>query len=90
MVTGILSHEVENFDSWFQGFSGDTVNREAAGIRIKGVYRNMDNANMVTIVSEADTAEHYTLMFGNEAFQETMKKAGVKGQPEVRLTSQVA
>jgi hypothetical protein len=90
MVTGILTHEVENFDSWLAGFSGDSTGRDAAGIRIKGVYRSVDNPSMVTIVSEADTAEHYSRMMSNPQFQETMKNAGVKGRPDLKMTTQVA
>ena len=90
MVTGILTHDVENFDSWYEGFNGDAANREAGGIRIKGVYRGLENPNRVTIVSESDSPENYSRMFNNPAFQERIKSLGVQGKPELSMTTQVA
>jgi len=90
MVTGILTHEVENFDTWLQGFNSDADTRNAAGVRIKGVYQGIDNANTVTIITEADSAEDYDRMFSHPAFMERLKAAGVTGEPDLKMTAQVA
>lgn len=89
MITGILTHEVEDFDAWLDGFNHDAPNRAAAGIRIKGVYQCIDNLNTVTIVSEADSAEDYDRMFSHPAFQERMKNSGVTGKPDLKMTTKV-
>ena len=90
MITGILTHEVENFDTWLQGFNSDATFRTVAGVRIKGVYQGIDNSNIVTIISEADSAEHYDRMFSQPGFVERMKSAGVTGKPDLKMTAQVA
>jgi hypothetical protein len=89
MITGILTHEVENFDTWLQGFNSDATIRVAAGVRIKGVYQGIDNANTVTIISEADSEEHYDRMFSHPAFVDRMRAAGVTGEPDLKMTAQV-
>ena len=57
MVTIIITHEVQDFNNWKQGFEAAAENRAQAGVTIKNVYRDADHANKVTVTSEmADAA----------------------------------
>lgn len=81
MVHNIFQHEVDNFDTWHEGFKKGESNRQKHGIRIHGVYRGHDNPHHVTVHSEADSHEAYDRMMADPEFQEGMKGAGVKGKP---------
>ncbi|MES2733904.1 MAG: hypothetical protein V4714_19305 [Bacteroidota bacterium] len=85
MVTVIVSHEVTNFAEWKKGFQANEPSRVQAGLKSVGLFTSVENANYVTIVMEAPSVEAVKGMMGNPEFQETMKKAGVIGIPEVKL-----
>ena len=89
MVHNVFSHEVENFDSWYEGFKGGEATRNKHGIRINGVYRGHDNPNHVTIHSEADDHSNYDNMMADPEFLQGMKNAGVKGQPQMHKMTKV-
>jgi hypothetical protein len=56
MVTVINTHEVSDFNTWKQIFDSGAENRSRAGVNVRNVYRDTDNVNKVTVVSEmADT-----------------------------------
>ncbi len=89
MVHNIFSHEVENFDSWYEGFKKGEPNRAKHGIRINGVYRGHENANHVTVHSEADSNDRYDQMLADPEFHEMMKASGVKGRPDMHKMTKV-
>lgn len=85
MVTLIVTHEVQNFNEWKKGFEANETARTQAGISFKNLFTAVDNKNLVTILMEAPSVEVVNGLMGNTEFQETMKKAGVIGKPEVKM-----
>ena len=85
----ILSHEVQNFSDWKQFFDQDAPLREQLGVNVTGVYTAVDNPNHVTVISEIASAEVIQSLMTNPALQETMQKAGVVGQPEIKILNPV-
>lgn len=87
MVQNMFQHEVENFDSWYEGFNSEPAqaNRKKHGIGIKGIYRGYDNPSYVTVISEAESKENYDGMMADPDFQNAMKNAGVVGQPNMLM-----
>lgn len=80
-----LSHEVEDFSTWKQGFDAHEAHRQQYGIKVHGVYQAHDNPNMVTVHAEVPNAEKLQAFMGNPEMQATMKNSGVKGRPEMKM-----
>jgi hypothetical protein len=80
-----LSHEVEDFATWKQGFDAGAALRDEHGITIHGVYQAHDNPNLVTVHAEVPSTDNLQRFMADPRAQETMKDAGVKGRPEMRM-----
>lgn len=89
MVTVILTHEVKNYADWKVGFDGDEANRAQMGVSIIGVYQDVDNHNMVTIISEVASAEAIKGFLANPDMQMNMEKLGVIGVPTLRILNKI-
>lgn len=85
MVTAILTHEVKDFTNWKQKFDADETNRAKMDVKITGVFRAVENPNMVTVVSEIPTMEAAQGFLQNPELKATMEQAGVIGQPDVKI-----
>ena len=85
MVTAILTHEVKNYSDWKKGFDEGEPMRQQAGIKTKGVYSSVDNANHVTIIAEFPSAEVVQGFLSNPDLKAAMEKAGVIGKPEMKI-----
>jgi quinol monooxygenase YgiN len=81
----IISHEVKNFDTWKTAFEAGEPMRAEAGVKIKGVYRSQDNENMVTVISQAPSAEVAKALINNPALKAGMAEAGVISAPEFKI-----
>ncbi len=89
MVTVILSHEVTDFATWKAGFDSGEDMRTSFGVKTIGVYAAVDNANSVSIITEFPSVEAVTGMLSNPDLQASMKEAGVVGNPDVKILTQV-
>lgn len=85
MVTAILTHEVKDFSDWKLKFDADESNRAKMDVKITGVFRAVENPNMVTVVSEIPTMEAAQGFLQNPELKATMAQAGVIGQPDVKI-----
>jgi len=89
MVTMIISHEVKNYADFKKVFDEDEASRSKNGINIKGVYQETDNANKITVVSEAVSAEAAKAFSENPELKATMEKAGITSKPEIKILNKV-
>jgi hypothetical protein len=89
MVTVIISHECKNYSDWRKVFDADEVNRSKAGFKSTGVYRSVDNANMITITGEAPSVETIKGFMANPELKIAMEKGGVISIPEVKILSKI-
>jgi hypothetical protein len=83
-TTIIVSHKVENFDTWKKTFEEGADMRTEAGVIIQGVYQEGNDPNMVTIISEVPNLEMAKAMMSSPALQEGMAKGGVLGAAEIK------
>ena len=84
-TTLIVTHKVKDFASWKTAFDADETNRIHAGLRVKGLYQSIEDANEVTLISEADDIEKVKAMFSSPDFQKVMQDAGVVSEPQIKL-----
>jgi len=85
MVNVLLKHEVKDYSSWKVGFDSEETRRSAAGITVIGVYTAVDNANMVTVLTQFPSVEAVNAFVGDPSMKEALDKAGVIGKPEVNI-----
>jgi hypothetical protein len=89
MVTTILSHEVKDFTEWKKGFDADAGNRDAMGVKINGVFQDTEKPNLVTVISEVPSEEAIRGFLSNPDIKAMMEKAGVIGDPQVKILNKV-
>ena len=80
-----LTHEVENFGTWKQGFDAGEALRAKHGISIHGVYQAHDNPNMVTVHAGMGDPSALQNFMSDPQGASDMHKAGVKGRPEIKM-----
>jgi hypothetical protein len=89
MVTTILTHEVKDFTEWKKGFDSDEGNRSAMGVTIQGVFQDAENPNFVTVLSEVPSMEAIKGFLSNPDMKANMEKAGVIGEPQIKILNKV-
>ncbi len=89
MVTVILTHEVKDFSEWKKGFDAGESFRAQNGVKTVAVYHSVDNANLVTAITEFPSAEAVKGFMSNPNLKSDMEKAGVVGAPEVKILSKI-
>ena len=84
-VMVMVTHEVKDYATWRKGFDADASNRKKAGFKVSGVYADVKNPNLVSIVGEFPSAEAAEGFAQSPKLKEVMEKAGVIGKPEVKI-----
>jgi hypothetical protein len=87
MVTVINTHETADFNAWKQQFDSGAENRARAGINVLNVYRDMENSNKVTVISEVADKETAHAFIAN--LKPSLQKAGVLSGPHIMIASKV-
>lgn len=84
-VMVIVTHAVKDYAVWRKGFDADEGNRQKAGFKVSGVYADVTNPNLVSIVGEFPSAAAANAFITNPKLKEIMDKAGVVSKPEVKV-----
>jgi quinol monooxygenase YgiN len=84
-VTVVVTHEVKNYATWRTVFNSDAENRAAAGFQIIGVYTDVKNPNMVTVIGDFTNGAAADTFMVNPKLKEAMEKGGVVGKPDVKV-----
>jgi quinol monooxygenase YgiN len=84
-VEVIVTHEVKDYSTWRKGFDADASNRKNAGFKVMGVYADVNNPNLVSIIGEFPNAAAAEAFTSSPKLKEVMEKAGVVGKPEVKV-----
>lgn len=79
----LIIHEVEDFDSWKKAFDDDSANRDESELGFIGMATSNDNPNEVGIMFAVNDKDKAQAMLGSEDMKETMKNAGVQGEPRI-------
>ena len=84
-VTVVVSHGVKDYAAWKKGFDTHESVRTKAGFKVSGVYSDVKNSNMVTIIGEFPSAAATEAFFSSPDLKETMVKAGVVGKLDIKV-----
>jgi hypothetical protein len=80
-----VRHTVTDYEKWRSFFDADDARRRSAGATgTTQVFRDAEDANVVTAIMEWNNAENATKFMNDPALREVMQKAGVVGMPAVR------
>lgn len=90
MVTIILTHRVRDFAVWLAAFECGEAKRREFGGTVTGVYQSLQDPNMVTVTSEAESLEALQRFMADPEQQALMAEAGVEGAPTVLVLNKVA
>ena len=76
-----ISHEVSDFNAWKEKFDADDSRRAEAGLELRGLARDADNANLVHIVFASNDLEPAKAMLSDPELKTVMEEAGVISEP---------
>jgi heme-degrading monooxygenase HmoA len=81
-----VRHRVEDYARWREGFDTHAAARQAGGATDEVyVMRNVDDPNDLTIILGWSDLENARAFTQSASLKESMQKAGVTGQPEIRF-----
>jgi hypothetical protein len=80
----ILSHDVQDFESWKPYYYADAPRRERLGLKDLAVGSAADESTKVYIIWEGDPA-NVEKMLQDPELPELMKEAGVVSAPELTV-----
>lgn len=80
-ITGIIYHEVEDYDKWKRVFDDfERTRKEFKEVSYEvGIING--NSNMIYVMNQWNTLQEYKTFVNNEKLKEAMNNAGVIGQP---------
>ncbi len=84
-VIVVITHEVKDYAAWRKGYDADESNRKSAGFKVWGVYADVNNPNMVSVIGEFPSAAAATAFTASPKLKEVMEKAGVIGKPDIKV-----
>lgn len=77
-----LKHKVADYAAWRPLYDADATRRTESGLQEMGVYRNVDDENMILVVWDAKDGAVVQAMLESEDLAAKMKEAGVLSPPE--------
>jgi hypothetical protein len=87
MSTIFVRHQVANYDVWKSGFDEHGRVRREYGITDSGLYRDVTDPNVVTMILTADDEDRAREFLDSDDLRETMAKLGVVSPPDIWVTS---
>ncbi len=89
MMTFILiKHRVNNYSDWKPVYDDSQEMASTMGQLSSRSFREEDDQNLVTVLTEFDTKEHGEKFLNSTELKEAMKMAGVEGEPEIHFLSE--
>jgi hypothetical protein len=79
----VVTHEVENYETWKAAFEGHASARQRAGVLAVHINRNAVNPNLLHVYLAAGSREQLSAFLSNAELKQVMQQAGVKGAPQV-------
>ena len=72
-----VGFKVKDYDEWKKGYDASLELRKAAGELSYQVFRDIDDPNIVTVLSEQKSAEQMKAFISSPDLQERMKASGI-------------
>ncbi len=79
----IARASVQDYAAWKTGYDAHEPSRAAAGLTEKHVLQDADDANMVTMIFEAEDLKRAEDFSQSDDLREAMRKVGVVGKPDI-------
>jgi quinol monooxygenase YgiN len=83
-----VHHEVNDYAAWRKVYNDFDPTRRKMGVTAQAVYRSIDNPNDVTVTHDFGSAETAKAFAASAELKAAMEKAGVKGAPQIWLTTE--
>lgn len=88
-VAVVVTHDVENFDTWKQAFDQHAAARKSAGVVATHINRHADVAGRLSVYIAGTDAAKLDGFLTSRGLMQTMHDAGVKGPPHVAMVTPV-
>jgi quinol monooxygenase YgiN len=79
----IVRHHVQDYAKWRQSYDAFAPTQRAAGIIDESVYQDKDDPNEVLVLHRFADRDKADAFLASPELRETMKSAGVIGQPRI-------
>jgi quinol monooxygenase YgiN len=89
-VRMFIRHEVTDYAAWRKVYDGFDATRRKLGVTGQAVYRSVDNPNDVTVTHDFRSADKAKAFSTSPELKAAMEKAGVKGAPQIWMTTKAA
>lgn len=89
MVHVLVHHKVADYGRWKEAFDSHLSTRKRAGETGCHVFHNLDNPRDIYVLLDWETVDEARKFINSSELQETMKKSGVQGLPEVQYLEDV-
>ena len=78
MVTHLhAGFKVKDYEQWKEGYDADIEQRKASGELASRVFRDIDDPNLVTVLSEQEDADQVRAFMASPDLKERMEAAGI-------------
>ena len=88
MAYVVVASEVEDYTQWRKMYDENRSARDSAGLQEMRVFQDVNDPNMVCAVLQGELSNLQAFIDSPE-LKDVMKKAGVKGQPQVMYYNDV-
>ena len=89
MVSVLLRHKVNDVPAWKTAFQNAIEMRRSAGERSFRVFHSDSDPSEIVILFEFESKDRAVDYFNSDKLRETMKKAGVAGEPNITYLHQM-
>ncbi len=79
----MVRHQVADFGEWKPVYDGHASARAKAGLKQEHLLRSIDNPDEIVILFSANDLCKAKMFAASAELREVMRKAGVKGKPDV-------
>lgn len=91
MVTHMhVGFKVEDYERWKQGYDASLEQRKASGEKSFQVFRNVDDANTVTVISGQESAEQVQAFLDSPDLKARMKAAGITQMGQMLILEEMS
>jgi len=85
----LVRHKSEDFARWKPVYDGHAATRKAAGCKGARLFRSSTNPSETIVLLEWDDLNKARQFAQSPDLRETMKRAGVVGQPDIYFLEEV-
>ena len=85
-----VRHEVNDYAAWRKAYNDFGKARRNLGVTAQAVYRSTESPNDITVTQDFKSMEQAKAFIASPDLKAAMDKAGVKGAPQIWITTRAA